>query len=112
MICSPLVLLLLSLIAAPIDENADFMVISVIVKLPLCVVGIPWYMNWILCDLFIVRLAERSILRSRTGSSVILSCTSSVALELAGVNTWGALPLGKYMLPYGDYDFRFMIIPF
>ena len=30
---------------------------------------------------------------------------------LACVNSWGAIPLPEYMLPYGDYDFRFVLTP-
>ena len=32
-------------------------------------------------------------------------------MGLACVNSWGAVPLPEYMLPYGDYDFRFVMSP-
>ena len=31
---------------------------------------------------------------------------------LGCVNSWGAVPLAQYRLPYGDYDFTFVIKPF
>lgn len=30
---------------------------------------------------------------------------------LACVNSWGAVPQPEYMIPYGDYDFRFVLTP-
>ena len=32
-------------------------------------------------------------------------------MGLACVNSWGAVPLPEYMLPYGDYSFRFVLTP-
>ena len=32
-------------------------------------------------------------------------------MGLGCANSWGALPLPDYMLPYGDYDFRFVLTP-
>ena len=32
-------------------------------------------------------------------------------MGLGCVNSWGAVPLEKYMLPYKDYSFRFVIAP-
>lgn len=32
-------------------------------------------------------------------------------MGLGGVNSWGALPLEKYRIPYGDYEFSFLIEP-
>ena len=34
-----------------------------------------------------------------------------VQMGLACVNSWGAIPQPEYMLPYGDYDFRFVLTP-
>lgn len=34
-----------------------------------------------------------------------------VQMGLGCLNTWGALPLEKYMLPYADYSFNFTITP-
>ena len=34
-----------------------------------------------------------------------------VQMGLGCLNTWGALPLEKYMLPYADYSFKFTITP-
>ena len=45
---------------------------------PLWVVGRPSYMNCMERARFMVREALRSIFRSRTGSSVARSCSSSV----------------------------------
>ena len=36
---------------------------------------------------------------------------SSRQMGLGCINSWGARPLGKYMLPYGNYDFSFVIRP-
>lgn len=38
-------------------------------------------------------------------------CIDKVQMGLGCVNSWGALPLEKYRLPYGDYEFNFMITP-
>jgi beta-galactosidase len=38
-------------------------------------------------------------------------CIDKVQMGLGGVNSWGALPLEKYRLPYGDYEFSFLIEP-
>ena len=32
-------------------------------------------------------------------------------MGVGGINTWGALPLEKYRIPAGDYDFAFRLIP-
>jgi len=32
-------------------------------------------------------------------------------MGLGCVNSWGAIPLSDYMLPYGDYSFRFVLTP-
>ena len=32
-------------------------------------------------------------------------------MGVGGINSWGALPLDKYRLPYKDYEFEFTIIP-
>lgn len=32
-------------------------------------------------------------------------------MGLGCVNTWGALPLPKYLLPLGDYEYTFFIYP-
>ena len=34
-----------------------------------------------------------------------------VQMGLACVNSWGAVPQPEYMLPYGDYDFHFVLTP-
>ena len=34
-----------------------------------------------------------------------------VQMGLGCVNSWGALPLPQYMLPYGDYEFTFILTP-
>ena len=38
-------------------------------------------------------------------------CIDKVQMGLGCVNSWGALPLEKYMVPYQDYDFTFAIKP-
>ena len=38
-------------------------------------------------------------------------CIDKVQSGLACVNSWGAVPIDKYRLPYKDYNFVFMIIP-
>ena len=32
-------------------------------------------------------------------------------MGLGCIDSWGALPLQQYRLPYGDYNFRFVITP-
>ena len=32
-------------------------------------------------------------------------------MGLGCINSWGAVPIEDYMLPYGDYDFRFVLSP-
>ncbi|MCD8103382.1 MAG: DUF4981 domain-containing protein [Alistipes sp.] len=38
-------------------------------------------------------------------------CIDKVQMGLGCVNSWGALPLEQYMLPYGDYEFTFIMTP-
>ena len=38
-------------------------------------------------------------------------CLDKVEYGLAGVNSWGALPLPEYRIPYADYTFRLKIAP-
>ena len=38
-------------------------------------------------------------------------CIDKVQMGLGCVNSWGALPLEKYMVPYQNYDFTFVIKP-
>ena len=38
-------------------------------------------------------------------------CIDKVQMGLGCVNSWGALPLDKYMVPYQDYEFTFVIKP-
>ena len=38
-------------------------------------------------------------------------CLDKVQMGLGCVNSWGAYPLDKYMVPYGDYEFTFMLTP-
>lgn len=38
-------------------------------------------------------------------------CIDKVQKGLGCVNSWGALPLDKYMVPYQDYEFTFVIKP-
>ncbi|MDE6290846.1 MAG: DUF4981 domain-containing protein [Muribaculaceae bacterium] len=38
-------------------------------------------------------------------------CIDKVQQGLACVNSWGAIPLPQYMIPYGDYSFTFMMKP-
>ena len=38
-------------------------------------------------------------------------CIDKVQMGLACVNSWGALPLEKYRLPYQDYEFSFIMSP-
>ena len=38
-------------------------------------------------------------------------CVDKAQQGLACVNSWGAVPLPQYTLPYGDYNFTFVIIP-
>ncbi len=38
-------------------------------------------------------------------------CIDKVQMGLGCVNSWGALPLDKYMIPYQDYEFTFVIKP-
>lgn len=38
-------------------------------------------------------------------------CIDKAQMGLGCVNSWGALPLGQYQLPYGDYEFVFTLRP-
>lgn len=38
-------------------------------------------------------------------------CIDKVQMGLGCVNSWGVLPMEKYRLPYGDYEFSFIIKP-
>lgn len=38
-------------------------------------------------------------------------CIDKAQMGLACINSWGALPLDQYMLPYGDYEFTFILTP-
>jgi beta-galactosidase len=38
-------------------------------------------------------------------------CIDKVQMGLGCVNSWGALPLEKYRIPYQDYAFTFIIRP-
>jgi beta-galactosidase len=38
-------------------------------------------------------------------------CIDNVQMGLGCITSWGALPLEQYRLPYGDYDFTFLIEP-
>lgn len=38
-------------------------------------------------------------------------CIDKAQMGLGCVNSWGALPLPSYMLPYGDYEFTFILTP-
>jgi beta-galactosidase len=38
-------------------------------------------------------------------------CIDKVQMGLGGVNSWGAMPLEKYLIPYADYEFSFLLEP-
>ena len=38
-------------------------------------------------------------------------CIDKVQMGLGCINSWGAIPLDKYLLHYGDYTFSFIIQP-
>ena len=38
-------------------------------------------------------------------------CIDKVQMGLGCINSWGAIPLDKYLLHYGDYKFSFIIEP-
>ncbi|HVX27013.1 MAG TPA: glycoside hydrolase family 2 TIM barrel-domain containing protein [Parafilimonas sp.] len=38
-------------------------------------------------------------------------CIDKVQMGLGCINSWGAIPLDKYLLHYGDYTFSFFIVP-
>ena len=38
-------------------------------------------------------------------------CIDKAQMGLGCVNSWGALPLPEYQLPYGDYEFVFILSP-
>ena len=69
----------------PPDSKAEPMEMTVMEKEPLCVDGMPSYMNCMLLDLLTVRVAMRSILRSLMGSSVAFICKSVIEAVVAGV---------------------------
>jgi beta-galactosidase len=44
-------------------------------------------------------------------ADLINFCIDKVQMGLGCVNTWGAIPLEKYMIPYKDYEFSFIMKP-
>ena len=38
-------------------------------------------------------------------------CIDKVQMGLGCINSWGALPLSEYMVPYKDYEFSFIMRP-
>jgi len=38
-------------------------------------------------------------------------CIDKAQMGLGCVNSWGAWPLQQYQLPYGDYEFTFILTP-
>ena len=38
-------------------------------------------------------------------------CIDKAQMGLGCVNSWGAWPLPQYQLPYGDYEFTFILTP-
>jgi beta-galactosidase len=38
-------------------------------------------------------------------------CIDKVQMGLGCITSWGALPLAKYRLPYGNYEFTFLVEP-
>ncbi len=38
-------------------------------------------------------------------------CIDKVQMGLGCINSWGTIPLPQYMLPYGDYEFTFILTP-
>ena len=44
-------------------------------------------------------------------SDFVNICIDKVQMGLGCINSWGALPLEQYRLPYQDYEFTFMIFP-
>lgn len=38
-------------------------------------------------------------------------CIDKIQMGLGCVNSWGAVPMAKYQIPYGDYEFSFMMTP-
>lgn len=38
-------------------------------------------------------------------------CIDKAQMGLGCVNSWGRLPIDQYMLPYGDYEFTFILTP-
>ncbi|MDR2038242.1 MAG: DUF4981 domain-containing protein [Bacteroidales bacterium] len=38
-------------------------------------------------------------------------CIDKIQMGLGCINSWGALPLEQYRLPYGDYEFTFLMNP-
>ena len=38
-------------------------------------------------------------------------CIDKVQMGLGCVNSWGTIALPKYQLPYGDYEFTFILSP-
>ncbi len=79
--------LMYPLLALPRLAKAVRRLIVVMLNDPVCVVGLPAYMNCMLLFLLSVRLMLRSTLKSVNGSKVTFTCTSSVVALAAGVAT-------------------------
>ena len=46
-----------------------------------------------------------------TEDDVTNFCIDMVQQGLACENSWGAIPRKEYLLPYGDYEFTFIMTP-
>nr|HPG34682.1 hypothetical protein [Lentimicrobium sp.] len=44
-------------------------------------------------------------------SNFVTLCIDKVQMGLGCINSWGALPLPEYRIPYQDYEFSFLIAP-
>ncbi|MBN1953403.1 MAG: DUF4981 domain-containing protein [Bacteroidales bacterium] len=38
-------------------------------------------------------------------------CIDKLQMGVGSINSWGALPLDEYLIPYGDYEFTFLMEP-
>lgn len=61
-----------------------------------------------LCNFMVLNQEHSGDLVPRDFTSVHISQRQ---MGLGCIDTWGSLPIEKYMLPYQDYAFKFVIRP-
>ena len=66
------------------------------------------------CILQVKRAIKRAFKNTWLVYSVVRPALAmgKIQMGVGGIDSWGSLPLEKYRLPYGDYQYRFKITAF